>query len=90
MDLVGDNARPSNLEEVPPLFARLHRHSSQNDKEKANFDKLLSSPTNYFNKDNQLFGYTLNNNTESEQTITRSVTAAEKVESPKSKMNLHR
>ena len=84
MDLVGDNVRPSNLEEVP-LFARLHRHGSQNDTEKANFDKLLSSPTNYFNNDNQLFGDPLNNNNETEQRITRSVTVAKKVKSPKSK-----
>ena len=82
MDPVGENVRSPNLEEVP-LFARLHRHGSQNDIEKANFDKLLSSPTKYFNKDNQLFGDPLNNNTE--QRITRSVTVAEKVKSPKSK-----
>ena len=63
MDLVGDNVRPSNLEEVP-LFTHLHTHGSHNDIEKANFDKLLSSPTDYFNKDNQLLGDPLNNNTE--------------------------
>ena len=68
-----DNGRPSNVEEVP-LFARLHRHGSQNDIEKANFDKLLSSPTNYFNNDNQMFGDPLNNNTETEQTQTQTQT----------------
>ena len=81
MDQVGEtlvsvNDLSPNLEEIP-LFVRLQRHGSQNAREIASFDKLLSSPSKHFNNDFN----SCSNDPDSVQPqcrITRSVTAGQK------------